>query len=201
MSAKDKGKFSIEIPNQIIDKNISSMDTTLVGRFIGARPNIDDVRSFVHKKWSLKGQVDISTMAKGCLSFCFSCDEDKQNILCNSPWVMGKHTLILHKWTSNLYSLDDSIIQAPVWVRLPGLPLEFWVEDVFQGITNTFGELLSLDPVIVSQRRMNYEIFCVGVTQGVDMPESISLKSKLGIWDQHIEFKSAPFVYFHCKKG
>ena len=70
--AKDKGKFSIKIPDQIIEKNILTMDSTLVGRFIGARPNIDDVRSFVHKKWSLKVQVDVSTMAKGCLSFCFS---------------------------------------------------------------------------------------------------------------------------------
>ena len=95
MPTKDKGKFSIEIPNQIIDKNISITDTTLVGRFIGARPNIDDVRSFVCKKWSLKGKVDVSEMAKGCLSFCFSCDEDKRDILCSSPWVMGRHTLVL----------------------------------------------------------------------------------------------------------
>ena len=60
------------------------------------------------------------------------------------------------------------------------------MEDVFQGIVNTFGELLSLDPVTVSWKRMNYARFYVGVTQGVDMPESILLKSKLGIWDQCI---------------
>ena len=116
---------AIEIFDQIIDKNISSMDSTLVGRFIGARPNIDDVRSFVCKKWSLKGQVDISMMDQGCLSFYFSCEKDKWNILCNSPWVMGRHTLILQKWTPNHYSLDDSVIQASVWVNLPSLPLEF----------------------------------------------------------------------------
>ena len=61
------------------------MDSTLVGRFIGARPNIEDVRAFVWRKWCLKGQVDISAMAKGCLSFCFSYDEDKRDILCSSP--------------------------------------------------------------------------------------------------------------------
>lgn len=77
MLAKDKGKFSIELPDQIIDKNILTMDSTLVGRFIRARPKIDDVRSFVCKKWSLKVQVDVSAMAKGCLSFFFFCDEDK----------------------------------------------------------------------------------------------------------------------------
>ena len=90
------------------------MDSTPVGRILGARPNIEDVRAFVHKKWKLKGQVDIIVMAKGCLSFYFSCDEDKQDILCCSPWVMGKHTLLLQKWTPNFYYLDDSSIQASI---------------------------------------------------------------------------------------
>ena len=107
------------------------MNSTLVGQFIGARPNIDDVRSFVRKKWSLKGQVDVSALAKGCLSFCFSYEEDKRDILCSSPWVMGRHTLVLQKWSPNLYAMDDFSIQALVWVHLLGFPLEFWVEDVF----------------------------------------------------------------------
>ena len=95
--------YSIEIPDQIIDKKVSCMDSTLVGRFLGARPNIEDVRAFVCKKWKLKGQVDIIAMAKGCLSFCFSCDEDKQDILYFNPWVMWKHNLLLHKWTPSSY--------------------------------------------------------------------------------------------------
>ena len=55
------------------------------------------------------------------------------------------------------------------------------MEDLFQGITGTFGKLLSMDPVTVS-RRITYARICVGVFQGMDMPEFISLKSKLGIW-------------------
>ena len=46
-SLKDKGMYSIEIFYQIIDKNISKMDLTLVGRFVGARPNIEIVRAYV----------------------------------------------------------------------------------------------------------------------------------------------------------
>ena len=61
------------------------MDSTLVGKFLGARPNIEVVRTFVRRKWALKGQIDIETMAKGCLSFNFSYDEDKREILCNGP--------------------------------------------------------------------------------------------------------------------
>ena len=33
------------------------------------------------------------------------------------------------------------------------------------------------------------------------MPEVISLKSELGVWQQNIEYESIPFAYFHCKKS
>lgn len=121
-------------------------------------------------------------MAKGCLSFSFSYEEDKREILCNGPWVVGKNILLLHKWSPNMNPQDESMIQAPVWIRLPGLPLEFWVEDMFQGIANAFDELSSVDPDTVSRRRLTYARIYVGVFQGVDMPEVISLKSKLGTW-------------------
>ena len=56
------------------------------------------------------------------------------------------------------------------------------MEYVFQGIANAFGELLCMDLVTVSRRRLTYARICVGVLQGMDMPEVISLKSELGIW-------------------
>lgn len=58
-----------------------------------------------------------------------------------------------------------------------------------------------MDPVTVSGRKMNFARICVGVYQGMDMPYSIKLKSKVGIRTQHIEHESVPFSYFHYKKS
>lgn len=55
---------------------------------------------------------------------------------------MGKHTLILYKWSPNLNSQDESMVQDPICIRLLGMPLAFWVEDIFQDIANAFRELL-----------------------------------------------------------
>lgn len=46
-----KGNFSIYVPNMVIDHNISLMDKLLVGKFMGPRPNIEIVRTFVKKNW------------------------------------------------------------------------------------------------------------------------------------------------------
>jgi hypothetical protein len=70
-------------------------------------------------------------------------------------------------------------LQAPVWVRLPELPLEFWNEDVFMGVASSFGVLLSIDPIIASRRRLTYAHICIVVGEGVDMPEVVSFHSNL----------------------
>ena len=91
----EKGTYAISILDKLVDHSIKSMTLTLVGKFLGPRPNIDNVRSFIKKKCALKGQVSIMAMAKGFLSFYFSCMEDLSIILCEGPWAIGCSSLVL----------------------------------------------------------------------------------------------------------
>ena len=200
-SDKAKGTFALEIPREIIDHNILSMANTLVGKFVGPRPNIDVVRSFTRGKWDLKGHVEVTAMAKGFMSFEFSCSEDFSRILCAGNWSLGRSNLILQKWTSNLDLNNDFQSQVPVWIRLPELPLEYWHEDVFDGIARTFGELLSIDPVTAAKKRLNYARICIGVKEGQDMPQVLEFQSRLGNRTQKVDYESVPFACFHCKKA
>lgn len=50
-----QGNYTISIPAQIIDHNIARIESTLIGKFFGARPNIEVVRGFIKRKWNLKG--------------------------------------------------------------------------------------------------------------------------------------------------
>lgn len=96
----------------------------------------------------------------------------------------------------------DSIFETVlVWARLHGLPLEYWNEDVFMGIASSFGELLSIDPIIVARKRLVFARICVGVSQERDLPSSVKIHSKLGSWSQAIEFETIPFAYFNYRKS
>ena len=90
------------------------MATMLVGKFIGPRPNIDVVVFFAKNKWNLKGQVEVLAIAKGFMSFEFSCPKDYENILCTRNWSVGRSSLILQKWTSNLDLNNYFLVQAQV---------------------------------------------------------------------------------------
>lgn len=96
----------------------------------------------------MKGQVDVSALSRGLFVLSFSYGEDLEMILSGGPWMFGKSSLSLRKWSPNMELNDFFFESAPVWMRLPGLPLEFWLEDVFLGIANSFGELVAIDPMI-----------------------------------------------------
>ena len=87
---------------------------------------------------------------------------------------------MLQKWSSKLDFNDFFFQQAPVWVRLPELPLEFWNEDVFKGVANSFGELLSIDLITASKSRLIYARIYVDVREGDDLLEVVYFQSKLG---------------------
>ena len=96
---------------------------------------------------------------------------------------------------------NDFQSQAPIWIRLSELPLEYWHEDVFDGIARTFRELLSIDPVTVAKKRLTYARICIGVNEGQDMPQFLELQSRLGNRSQKIVYESVPFACFHYKKA
>ena len=139
-------------------------------------------------------------MAKGFLAFDFTCNEDISYVLSESPWSLGRSTLVLQKWSSKLDLNESFFHQAPVWMRLSELPLEFWNEDVFSGVASTFGELLSIDLVIALKGRLTYARIFIGVKEGVDMPDVVYFQSKLGSHTQNIVHESVPFACFHCLK-
>ena len=135
------------------------------------------------------------------MSFDFTCLKDLASILSEGQWAIGHSSLVLQKWSSGM-SLNDSLFaQAPVWVRLLELPLEYWNEDVFGGIARTFGELFSTDSITASKCRLNFARICIGVREGTDMPEFVALHYKLGVHNQKIIYETIPFACFLCLKA
>ena len=55
-------------------------------------------------------------------------------------------TPVLLKWWSLLFDPDKENLGAGViWVCLPGLPLQFWAEEVFRSISDDLGVYLDHD--------------------------------------------------------
>ncbi|GLJ44722.1 hypothetical protein SUGI_0940410 [Cryptomeria japonica] len=114
----------IKLSDNLMDKITSSLHLEIVGRFFSFRPSIDMVRRWAKSHWKLKGSVEVSAMPGGLFLFKFNTDEDLIYVLSGS-WAYGKHFLTMAKWKPGFDPSAELNRMAPVWVRLPGLPLEF----------------------------------------------------------------------------
>ena len=95
---------------------------------------------------------------------------------------------------------DSFFLTTPIWARIPGLPLEFWHEEIFKGIASSFGELVALDNATVSRTNLQSARLYVKVADLNLLPEKVELISKLGKKTQKIIFEDLPNSCYACKK-
>ena len=71
-------------------------------------------------------------------------------------------------------------LTTPIWARLPGLPLEFWHEDIFKGIASSFDELMALDNATATRTKLQSARLYVKVADLNHLLQKVELISKLG---------------------
>ena len=85
-------------------------------------------------------------------------------------------------------------------MRLPGLPLEYWHEDIFKGIAGSFGELMAVDHATTSKSKLNSARLSVKVANLNNLPQKVELISKLGKRIQEITYEDLLNTCFSYKK-
>ncbi|XP_059064834.1 uncharacterized protein LOC131856895 [Cryptomeria japonica] len=138
-------------------------------------------------------------MPGGLFLFKFTAEEDLIFVLLGS-WAYGKHFLTLAKWKLGFDPSVELNRMAPMWVRLLGLLLEFWVEQIFCWIGNSFGSYVTADSVTLAKSRLVYAHFCVNVAINKALPNFVSLNSKWGKWSQAIVYEKATLFCQKCAK-
>jgi len=74
--------------------------------------------------------------------------EDDLRIIAERPWVKDRGFLAMYAWYVGFNPLKQMPKNKLIWVKLPGLPLEFWTKDVFTDIRNAIGKFIYVDPGI-----------------------------------------------------
>ena len=187
----------IALPDSVMDNVTSGLKLCVVGRFVAFRPSIEAVRKWVINRWKVKGNICVSAMPSGLFCFRFTAEEDLQMVL-SGIWYFGKHCLALTRWHPGFDASLELNKLAPVWVRLPGLPLEFWDEVILRWVGNSFGHFVTTDKVTMQKSRLDYARFCVNVALNRTLPSIVTLKTKWGERVQPIEYENAGLFCQRC---
>jgi len=198
---------SLELsPSDPCQKALILSEQALIGKFTGLWPSPKAVEIWIAEHWNplLSGQVSLFAAGRGFFVFLFSNKAERDLVFRSGPFFMGSRGLFLAPWSLG-FNPEAEITAAPVWVRLPNLPLHLWGKSTLIDIANKLGRYLDTAKPKGGQYRCAR--ICVEVNLEKGLPEA--LKLTLGEWShiQELDYEQIPFkcnfchVYGHFAKS
>ncbi|KAF9591381.1 hypothetical protein IFM89_004066 [Coptis chinensis] len=201
-SPGEQGGFpSIQLFDEDLEKGRDFCKHGLVGRLDLSKLKLGKVRSSVTNLWRLQGTWSMTPLGKGYIMFRFECLEDYQKVWDQGAWKVENQILRLSKWSPNFSTKKETQSHAAVWVRFPGLPLEYWEIRNLLALGRAVGRPIHMDETTAKRELGYYASVLVDIDLSKSIPEKVWIESKtynIGFW-QPIKLGKTPEFCSHCK--
>lgn len=141
--------LAIKIPEEEYRAGLESCKNHLHGRLIhskGDAPiNINDLRPKLLELWKPLGLWGMVSLGKGFFEFSFSSSEELQSVWTVGSWYLKLGVLRLSSWNPDFNPNIQKQTHAQCWVRILGLPREYWRPKIIFIIAGGLGTPIALD--------------------------------------------------------
>ncbi|XP_019092896.1 PREDICTED: uncharacterized protein LOC109129331 [Camelina sativa] len=109
-------------------------------------PRLQDMKSLLFmlpRIWHLEGKVVGADLGLGKFQFDFDDEEDITEVLKMEPFHFDRWMLSMVRWSPTVDPEYPSDITF--WVRVIGVPFQFWAEPIFRSIGEDLGRVVAVD--------------------------------------------------------
>lgn len=168
----------------------------LVGQVQGRTYTATRLRQWILEIWGQVLEVlpGVVTLSRGWFALHFQRPE-------YIPWVLSKlwhielAPVLLKRWSPVFDPELEHLGAGPIWVRLPGLPLHFWSEDVFKHIGNALGTYLDYDKSNMAMARI-----LVDLDKHKGWVENLQIQWRNTCCIQILNYEEVPYRCRGCHK-
>ncbi|KAI0502598.1 hypothetical protein KFK09_017552 [Dendrobium nobile] len=123
-----------------------------------------------------------------------------ESVLNSGPWYVNKCIVGLDKWSPNFDPSSLKGLIAPVWIRLPNLPLQSWNRVNVCRIASMVGKPFLIDENMFQWGRREFARVCVKINLDEKLLQGVWVEGSMGKFFQKICYKRIPHIYFKCDK-
>ncbi|KAF6160146.1 hypothetical protein GIB67_016582 [Kingdonia uniflora] len=160
---------------------------------------IQEARSKALDLWKLKGTCRLIPVGKGYITIFLDNEEDRNKIWSGGPWVIGKQLLRLSPWSPFFDPEKQKNTHALVWVKFPGLGVEFWEVDTLMALGRTLGTPIQINHSFATMDFRYFAKVLVDIDLAEPIPSKIVVEVEDGDFWQRVELGATPKFYSHCK--
>lgn len=146
------------------------------------------------KIWNLQGRMDMIDVGSGCFVVRFSTADDCKRVLLDGTWKLFDNYVVAQRWRPDFDPKTSKLEKMPVWVRLPGLPVEYYRDDVLKLISQQVGTPLKLDKMTADVERGRFARAAVEIDLSKPLVSMVKIRRRV----QHIEYEGIHVICFTC---
>ncbi|XP_061364385.1 uncharacterized protein LOC133307842 [Gastrolobium bilobum] len=146
--------------------------------------------------WARAGKINVTDVGNGFYVVQFSNKDDLLFALNGGPWIILGHYLSLRRWEPAFRPNAASVMKIAAWVRLPGIPLEYYDEAFFRRIGNWLGKMLKIDKTTNEHVRGQFARICVEL----DLAQPLKGEYVLDGATKQIEYEGLGLICFRCRR-
>ncbi|XP_026435798.1 uncharacterized protein LOC113333590 [Papaver somniferum] len=188
----------VELPDDLFEEGLNPWKFSLIGRLYLQHIKFVDDAVILRQQWNLVGDCKLIPLGRGFFAIKLDNETDRRFIK-SGQWEVLNQVLQIRNWVSNFRPSNQRTSKAQVWVRLPGLGLEFWKEMILFTIYEEIGTLIKIDSATAKCEVGYYSNVLVEVYFSQPIPNKIWIGTKYGGFFQNISIPVIPKYCHHCK--
>jgi len=184
-----------------IEEAAIMVSTILVGHVRGRVYSVTRLTQWVKEIWGgvLKELPEVQALPRGWFALHFA-KENYTDLVLARYWHIEMAPVLLKRWSPLFDPEREQIGAGLLWVRLPGLPLQYWSEEVFMRIGNALGSYLDHERTFVESRNRTLACILVYLDTHEGLEEKITLHWGKFTRVQILDYEGVPFRCCRCHK-
>ncbi|KAJ1377585.1 Endonuclease/exonuclease/phosphatase superfamily [Sesbania bispinosa] len=118
---------------------------SLIVKVLGRKMTLRYFQARLYKLWQPRARMEIIDLDNEYFIIRFEDLHDLQHVLDDGPWMLTDHYVVIQRWRPGFLPFQDNLQRVSVWIRVPGLPIEFYDKTVLYRIGNVLGKTVKLD--------------------------------------------------------
>ncbi|GAV92714.1 DUF4283 domain-containing protein [Cephalotus follicularis] len=163
------------LPPEEVAKGAKLWEFSLVAFLVGKKLPGRSVKDILAKKWGKVGHFSVHIVENGVFIVKFEQGQARDWVLDNGPWDVWGYHLVLRKWSLGMSLTLGGCKTMPVWVKLMGVPLQYWTKTGLSHIASVLGRPLYMDACTTSRYALSYTRICVEMDASSSFPHNITL--------------------------
>ncbi|KAI0499519.1 hypothetical protein KFK09_017723 [Dendrobium nobile] len=198
-SGKDDGK-SVKLNLEKVQENSKKLDKSLVVKIFGNEVSFSSISYELRRQWSQYGKFHLTMLGKGWLLCSFCEPENMEAVLTNGPWFVNGNIVGLDRWSHMFDPNSLKGISAPIWIRMPNLPLHCWDEISICRIASMVGSAYLIDGNMFQWSRREFHRVCVRISLDAKLPTGVWVERENDKFFERIEYERLANLCFECGK-